>query len=71
MNVKIDIRYSIEDAMKELVEDGNAQLSNDIIVLKAEDRFFVGGGCKLCSMRMDFLISSSPNISVCINSPII
>lgn len=66
MDIKVNITYSIEDALKELGEDRNVHPIDDILVLNAEDKFFIGGGCE--SLSPD---SNLPrNISVCMEHPI-
>jgi hypothetical protein len=70
--MKVDIKYSIEDAIKELSK--NVQTAADIIVLKAEDKFFIGGGCETLTTVMDSAnrnASLPQNVSVCMNSPIV
>ena len=68
MNVKIDITYSIEDALKELGKERDVQPGEDILVLNAEDKFFIGGGCET---RVTMDGSSPQNVSVCMDSPLI
>ena len=74
MHVKADIKYSIEDALKELEKDKNVQSTDGIIVLKAEDKFFIGGGCETYTTVMDSpkcKKNQLQNVSVCMNSPIV
>jgi hypothetical protein len=75
MNVKFDITYSIEDAIKELGQDMAVCSRDEIIVIKVEDKFFMGGGCEVSSVSpidSDGRETAFPkNVSVCMNSPFI
>lgn len=72
MDVKIDITYSIEDALRELGEDSKIQADSEIIVFKAEDKFFVGGGCEATRIIVkdsaNTIIDRQRNVSVCMRN---
>jgi hypothetical protein len=74
MKVDVKIRYGLDQILKEM----GSEAAGDIMVLKAEDRFFVGYGCEYSEyhdLPLDLRANkqylrkvaqnSSGNISVC------
>ncbi len=74
MQINLTINYPFESALSEV----SGQQPDDIMILKAKDRFFVGSGCetpfepdmpKSISQNRDFLIdsyhSALNNLSIC------
>ena len=77
MQADLQLKYSIDDIMTSMhVEGGKAE---DIMVLPAEDKFFIGGGCEAYSVVLDSLDKGKgkgkgqediqQNVSACIVSP--
>lgn len=74
MNVQVDIRYSLSEALKALGQESNIQPGAEVIVFSAADKFFVGGGCEANSFALleevAAGVSQPRNVSVCLNSPL-
>jgi hypothetical protein len=41
-----EIKYSLDDVIRELDRDGTQSPSQDILVVQMQDKFFIGGGCE-------------------------
>ncbi len=65
MDAEVKISYSIEDALRELGQDGNIPQEDEIIVSRLQDIFFKGGGCETSSPATGDAIPH--NIAVCMN----
>lgn len=61
MKPNVEIKYGIDDVLKEmgLTKDGGAA---DILRVKAEDKFFIGGGCE---SPYGFNNTPTRNLSIC------
>ena len=73
MKVDVQLKYSIDNIMTDMKIDGGK--AEDIMVLPAEDKFFIGGGCEAYSVVLDSpeggkgKENALQNVSVCIVSP--
>lgn len=77
MPVHVPMEYTIDDILKDLK---SSKESDGILLVKADDRFFVGGGCEYPSpVKTDASIAETGlgreitpvNISVCANGPLL
>lgn len=68
MNVQINIRYSIEEVLRELGQDGFTPARGEIILSTIQDKFFKGGGCEISGTATDGATEGEiapRNIAVC------
>ncbi|MBX0326134.1 hypothetical protein K2Z83_00300 [Oscillochloris sp. ZM17-4] len=72
MNVKIDIRYSLEDVLRELGQDSLTPDGEEIMLSTMHDKFFKGGGCEATTPATEGAAGgdlAARNIAVCMHGP--